>query len=229
MPILRDITITLAVEELLEAQGRKETRPTFVAAAEKAIALGETLLAPVAIYDEFEVRDVAGERVELAVDSAGLTVGPMAHLLAPAQRLLLGVYTIGPALEARVGELHRAGEPLLSYLLDCVGVMAVGMVGGRLGRLAEERAAERGWGVSPGLSPGGLAGWSLQGQRELCALLSLADIGVRLNEHCMLEPQKSASGVIGLGRAYESYKVGSVCRYCAWKGNCWRRRRGSEA
>jgi len=69
----------------------------------------------------------------------------------------------------------------------------------------------------------------VQGQRELCALLPLSDIGVRLNQHCMLEPQKSASGVIGLGRGYESYKVGSVCRYCAWKGNCWRRRRGSEA
>ncbi len=155
MPILQDVTITLTVEELLETQGRKETRPAFVAAAEKAIALGETLLAPVAIYDEFEVRDVTSERVELAVDaasshdvaaasltgSAGLTVGPMSHLLAPAQRLLLGVYTIGTALEARVRELHRAGEPLLSYLLDCVGVMAVGVVGGRLGRLAEERAA----------------------------------------------------------------------------------------
>jgi len=208
-----------------------------VAAAEKAITLGKDLMTPVAIYDEFEVRDVAGERVELAVDSAGLTVGPMAHLLAPAQRLLLGVYTIGPALEARVRELYEAGEPLLSYLLDCVGVMAVGTVGGSLGRLAEERAAAAsshvrsggGWGVSPGLSPGGLAGWSVQGQRELCALLPLADIGVRLNEHCMLEPQKSASGVIGLGGDYESYKVGSVCRYCAWKGHCWRRRRGSEA
>ena len=228
MPILQDITITLTVEELLAAQGPKKHRPAFAAAAEKAIALGEALISPVAIYDEFEVREVAGERVELAVDSAGLTVGSMAHLLAPAQRLLLGVYTIGPALEARVRELYKAGEPLLSYLLDCVGVMAVGVVGGRLGRLAEERAAERGWGVSPGLSPGGLAGWSVQGQRELCALLPLADIGMRLNKYCVLEPHKSASGVIGLGPDYESHRVGSVCRYCAWKGNCWRRR-GSEA
>lgn len=228
MPILKDVTITLTVERLLTTQGRKDPQPAFVDAAEKAISLGKTLITPLAVYDEFEVRDVAGERVELAVDSAGLTVGPMVHLLAPAERLLVGVYTIGPALEARVRELNSAGEPLVSYLLDCVGVMAVGVIGGRLGRLAEERAAERGWGVSPGLSPGGLAGWSVQGQRELCALLPLADIGVRLNKHCMLEPQKSASGVIGLGRDYESHQVGSVCRYCAWKGNCWRGKR-SEA
>jgi len=250
MPILRDVTINLTIEELLSDQGQKERRPAFAAAAEKAIALGETLISPVAIYDEFEVRDVAGERVELAVDaassydvaaasltgSAGLTVGPKADLLAPAQRLLVVVYTIGPALQARVGELYRAGEPLLSYMLDCAGVMALGLIGDRVRRLAGEQAAAAsshvrsggGWGVSPSLSPGSLVGWPVQGQRELCALLPLADIGVRLNKYCVLEPHKSVSMVIGLGAGYGTHEVGSVCDYCALKDSCWRRR-GSEA
>jgi hypothetical protein len=228
MPILQDVTITLTTEELLAAQGRNEHQPGLVASADNAIALGETLFAPAAVYDEFEVRGVASGRVELAVDSADLTVGPKAHLLAPARRLLVTVYTIGPALEARVSELYRAGEPLLSYMLDCVGVMALGMVGERLRCLAEERAAERGWGVSPSLSPGGLVGWPVQGQRELCALLPLADAGVRLNEYCVLEPHKSVSMVIGLGPGYEAHEVGSVCRYCALRDTCWQRRE-SEA
>ena len=236
MPILQDVTITFTAEELLAAQGRNEGRPGLVASTEEAIALGQTLFAPVAIYDEFEVRGVAGERVELAVDSVGLTVGPKAHLLAPAKRLLAAVYTIGPALEARVSELQRAGELLLSYMLDCAGVMALGLVGERLRRLAEEQAAAAsshvrsggGWGVGPALSPGGLVGWPVQGQRELCALLPLADIGVRLNKYCVLEPHKSVSLVIGLGPGYESHEVGSVCRYCALRDTCWRRRE-SEA
>jgi len=228
MPILQDVTITFTAEELLAAQGRNEGRPGLVASTEEAIALGQTLFAPVAIYDEFEVRDVAGERVELAVDSAGLTVGPKAHLLSPAKRLLAAVYTIGPALETRVGELQRAGDLLLSYMLDCAGVMALGLVGERLRRLAEEQATGRGWGVGPALSPGGLVGWPVQGQRELCALLPLADIGVRLNKYCVLEPYKSVSLVIGLGPGYELHEVGSVCRYCALRDTCWRRRE-SEA
>ena len=234
MPILRDVAISLTVEELLAAQGRNEHQPGLVAAAEEAIALGDTLFAPAVVYDEFEVRDVAGERVELTVDSASLTVGPKAHLFAPAKRLLVTVYTIGPALEAQVGELNRASEPLLSYMLDCAGVMALGMVGERLRRLAEERAAAAsshvrsggGWGVSPSLSPGSLVGWPVQGQRELCALLPLADIGVRLNKYCVMEPHKSVSMVIGLGAGYDSHEVGSVCDYCALKDSCWRRREG---
>ena len=226
MPILNDAPINLTAEELLAAQGRNKSRPGLIAVAEEAIALGQTLFAPVAIYDEFEVRGVTGERVELAVDSAGLTVGPKADLLDPAQRLLVVVYTIGPALEARVAELYRAGEPLLSYMLDCAGVMALGMVGERVRRLAGEQAAGRGWGVSPSLSPGSLVGWPLQGQRELCALLPLADIGVRLNKYCVLQPHKSVSMVVGLGPGYGAHEVGSVCDYCALKDSCWRRREG---
>ena len=227
MPILRDVAISLTVEELLVAQKQSELQPALVAAAEEAIALGQTIFAPAAVYDEFEVRSVAGERVELAVDSAGLTVGPKADLLAPAKRLLAAVYTIGPALETRVGELYRAGEPLLSYMLDCAGVMVLGMIGQRLRRLAEERATEHGWGVSPSLSPGSLVGWPLQGQRELCALLPLADIGVQLNQYCVLKPHKSVSMVIGLGPDYETHQVGSVCHYCALRDTCWRRREGA--
>ena len=239
MPVLQDVTIILTVEELLAAQGRNERRPGLVAAAKEAIALGQTLFAPAAIYEEFEVRGVAGERVALTpacghpspsgrgAGGEGLTVGPKANLLAPAQRLLVVVYTIGPALEARVGELYRAGELLLSYMLDCVGVMALGMVGERVRRLAEEQATGRGWGVSPSLSPGSLVGWPLQGQRELCALLPLADIGVQLNQYCVLKPHKSVSMVIGLGPDYETHQVGSVCHYCALRDTCWRRREGA--
>jgi hypothetical protein len=226
MAILRDVTINLTAEELLAAQGRDNSRLGLIAVAEEAVALGQTLFAPAAIYDEFGVHGVTGERVELAVDHAGLTVGPKSHLLAPARRLLVVVCTIGPALEARVGELYGEGEPLLSYMLDCVGVMALGVVGERMRRLAEEQAAGRGWGVSPSLGPGSLVGWPVQGQRELCALLPLADIGVRLSKYCVLEPHKSASMAIGLGPGYESHEVGSVCRYCALRDTCWRRREG---
>ncbi|GAG46210.1 unnamed protein product, partial [marine sediment metagenome] len=93
IPVLQDVTITLTAEELLAAQGRNEHQPGLVSAAKEAIALGRTLFAPAAIYDEFEVGGVAGERVELAVDGASLAVGPKADLLAPAKWLLVMVYT----------------------------------------------------------------------------------------------------------------------------------------
>jgi hypothetical protein len=195
-------------------------------AAQEAVAMSQDLTAPQALYAEFPVRDVRGERVLLAAGDKGggrLTVGPKVDLLAPARWVMVAVYTIGPALERRVHELHSAGDGLLAFMLDSVGVLALGNLGQRLRERAEERATEMGWGVSPALSPGSLVGWPVQGQREVCALLPLAEIGVRLNEHCVLEPHKSVSMVIGLGPGYDTTHVGSVCRYCCLADRCWRR------
>jgi hypothetical protein len=227
MPIVRDIPITLTAEQTIAAPGDRPIHPSLLQEAERAIALGQTLWQPQAVYDWFEVRAVDGEQVVLS-SSGGtetiLQVGPKAELMAPARRALASVATIGPALEQKVHELQAAGEGLASYMLDSAGVAALGALGETLRRLVEGAAAELGWGVSPSLGPGSLVGWSLWDQQTLCALLPLEQIGVRLNAHSVLEPHKSVSGLVGLGPGYETTRVGSVCKYCALQKTCWRRR-----
>lgn len=231
MPILRDIPVALKAEEIV-ASKVKTINPTLLQGAKEALARARRLWQPAAVYEWFDVQRIEGECVYLSGQSeagpvggnAVLHVGPRADLLASARRVLVSVGTIGPALEQHVGELQAAGEALQAYLLDSAGVVALGAVGEALRCIVEEAAVDRGWGVSPSLSPGSLAGWRVQGQRELCALLPLATIGVRLNAHCVLEPHKSASGLVGLGPDYESTHVGSICKYCALQNTCWRRR-----
>lgn len=233
MNILRNIPISLTPEYVLQEQYHRKQRPArpwLVEAAQAAVDMSHGLVVPAAVYDEFPVRGVDGDQVFLDVNGIGgqelkkLTVGPKSDLLAPASRVMVSLLTIGPALERRVQELNAKGESVLAYMLDSVGVLALGAVGEALRCIAEERAAELGWGVSPALSPGSLVGWPLTGQRDLCALLPLEEIGVRLNNSCVLEPHKSVSMVIGLGPGYESGHVGSVCRYCSLADTCWRRR-----
>ena len=127
-------------------------------------------------------------------------------------------------LEKKVQELQDAGDTMAAYMLDSAGVVALGAVGEALRCLVEDTAAELGWGVSPSLSPGSLVGWSLRDQRALCSLLPLEEIGVHLTRYNVLEPHKSASGLVGLGPDYDSAHVGSVCKYCALQDTCWRRR-----
>jgi len=229
MPILTDIPIALAPTEIIASGGQDRIRPDLIQDAEEAIALGQTLWQPMAVYDWFNVRTVDGRRVTLssrdgAADETVLLVGPKADLLGDAERVLVSVATIGPALEQQVRELNSAREVLNAYMLDSAGVVALGAVGESVRCMAEEAAAEKGWGVSPSLSPGSLVGWSLQRQTELCALLPLDSIGVQLNGYCVLEPHKSVSALIGMGPGYSSTRVGSVCRFCALKDTCWRRR-----
>lgn len=229
MPILQDVAVTLTPEDVIAAQGQKRIRPELLRQAEQAIALGQALWRPQAVYDWFEVGTVDREWVHVSHPAdagvqAILHVGPGARLLVGARRVLVSAGTIGPDLERRVHELHQAGDELTSYLLDCAGVVALGAIGAAQRCLVEEEAATEGWGVGEALSPGSLAGWQLQGQRELCSLLPLDLIGVRLNEQCVLDPQKSFSVLIGLGPGYSNTKVGSVCKTCALRHTCWRRR-----
>lgn len=229
MPILKDIPIALTPEQVVSAQRQGRIHNSLLRDAQQAIDLGQTLWQPMAVYDWFDVGSVKGEHVTLvdhnrAGKETGLHVGPKADLLAPAEQVIVGLVTIGPALEEEVRHLHDAREGLMAYMLDSVGVMALGAVGEAIRCLVEEAAGGRGWGVSPSLSPGSLVGWPLQGQREVCSLLPLDSIGVRLNDHCVLQPHKSASTVIGLGPGYDSTRVGSVCRFCALAETCWRRR-----
>jgi hypothetical protein len=227
MPILRDIPITLKAEDIIASPNKGQHRPALLRHAEEAVALGQTLWQPACVYDTFDVHSVEGERATLCgVDGVEtvLTIGRKADLMAPARRAVVGVVTIGPALEHKVRELQAAGDNMMSYLLDSAGVVALGAAGEALRCIAEDAAEELGWGVSPSLSPGSLVGWPLRGQHDLCGLLPLEQIGVRLTNHAVLEPHKSASGLVGLGPDYESTRVGSVCKYCALQKTCWRRR-----
>jgi len=229
MPVLRHVPVAVTPEQIVRTRAGRKVQPGLLEDAARAIALGETLWQPVLVYDWFEVTGLEGEELWLRASSgdareARLRAGPKAGLLAGAQRAVAAVATIGPALEQRVQALQAEGEPLQSYLLDSAGVVALGAAGEALRCLAEEAAREEGWGVSPAVSPGSLVGWPLKGQRELCGLLPLDEIGVRLNEYCVLEPHKSFSALIGFGPGLASTRVGSVCRVCALQDTCWRRR-----
>ena len=229
MPILTDIPVSVSAEEIIDSGGRRRIRPEMLRDAEEAIALGETLWKPRAVYDWLEVRAVNGHSVQVSAADGShqeteLRVGPKANLLEGAEQVLVTVATIGPALEQQVHDLNSEGQTLKAYMLDNAGVLALGAIGEAVRCLAEEAASERGWGVSLGLSPGSLVGWPLRGQRELCGLLPLESVGVVLNPHCVLEPHKSTSSLIGMGSGYEAKKVGSACKYCALQKTCWRRR-----
>lgn len=232
MTILRDVPVSLSALDLLEAQhrrGRPLRAPDRLSGtAEEAVALARRLAAPAAAYREVAVEEVGDGtvRVRTGDGQAVLHIGEKADLLAPARRLIVAAYTIGPGLEERVGELLGSGDYLLGYLLDSAGVMILGAVGEAVRGVAEARAREAGWRTGPVLSPGSLVGWPVEGQRELCSLLPLEQIGVRLNAQCVLQPQKSATLVVGWGPDYEDRHSEPICRFCSLADRCWRRREG---
>jgi len=221
MPVIVDFHPTLSVDELLRCQGRVAERPEVKVLAQWAIDETQRLAAPAVVYEWFPVQAVDGETAR--VGDALLHLGPHAELLAPAREALVSVCTIGPALEEHVQTLLADERLFEGYLLDTAGVIALAAAGEALRHIVEERAARQGWGVGSALSPGSLAGWTIDDQKVLCALLDLSAISVKVTAAGILAPMKSAAGLVGIGPDYEEQCVGSTCQFCELRHTCWYR------
>lgn len=228
MPILSDIAVSVAVEEVQrsQSQGKRDRgwfRGEIAAAIEEAIPLLRTRVA----FEWADVVSVKKETVRIRFDNGPetrLEIGPNVLLLHSARRVLAFVSTVGHLLEQTIQAKNESGDLLGGYLLDCVGVVALSNVSESANALAEFAARERSWGVGPRLGPGALAGWDNDRQRELCDFLPLARAEIALAESGLLRPFKSASGLIPIGPDFPETAVGSVCDLCRLAGSCWRRR-----
>jgi hypothetical protein len=145
---------------------------------------------------------------------------PLALVLPGAERLALFAVTVGEPVSERIGELFAANEPALGYLLDAVASERADAAAELLGEHFRATLTARGL-LSPAArvlpySPG-YCGWNITGQRRLFAALAPEEIGITLNESCLMQPLKSVSGVLvaGPGRAHEFDDDFEFCDECA--------------
>lgn len=228
MQILNDINIDFDAKAIVSTLNHGRMLPQLIRETEKAIIQAKDLVMPTVVYEWVTVEAVEGEQVVLAARNRKqrvvLNLGPHADLMAETEMALVSVDSIGSKIDEQVRTLNQAGQNLFAYLLDGVGVVALGKVGEAVRRLAEKEANRRNWGVGSFLGPGSLEGWPLMDQVELCSILPVDQIGIHFNSQGVLVPFKSASGIIGIGPGYQAKKVGSVCRYCLHRNTCWRSR-----
>jgi len=228
MPLLQNIELHVSRAEIGQALCRLCPRvtPQMEAEIDAAFDIAQPLLQPVIVYEWIDDITLRGNCLlfELAGRVTELAVGEHVGLMRPARRAYLGVHSIGNRLAVQVRELNQNGEQLLGYWLDSIGVVALGKLGEIANTVAEENAAQTGWGVGARLSPGSLSGWPLEDQKKLCALLPLHRAGLQVNGHGVIVPLKSALSIVGIGPEYGKKRVQSVCHLCVHRHECWRRK-----
>lgn len=188
----------------------------------------EGLIQPRAVYEFLPVSGRGADWIVVASqggDPVRLTIGPRVDLLAQSEQVLVGITTIGPALEREVEHRSLQGDYYGGYVLDAIGIALLGEAGKALDRLAEQSAAKRGWGVSYRLAPGSLDGWVIADQKCLVSLVATEQIEVSLNQSGVLWPFKSAASLVGLGPGYPTGEVKQPCRWCGNRKDCWTKER----
>lgn len=120
---------------------------------------------------------------------------PLELVLEDAGSLALFAVTIGEEVSARIPSLFDDGELAEGYILDQVASFAadeLAEVAAKRFAKAEKHSPEHA--VLP-YSPG-YCGWHVSGQRALFARLRPEEIGVTINDSCLMAPIKSVSGVL---------------------------------
>jgi hypothetical protein len=168
-------------------------------------------LAVEALSEARQLADARGCFLALPVaDAEQLGLEPV-----DAEGLVIGLVTAGTAIESRAHQLVDGGELTRGLLMDAAGSAAAEEAADRLSAHIvgdrEDGQAER---VSCRLSPG-YGEWKLESQRPLFARLPHSELGVVLNESCLMVPRKSISFAMWLG-ARETIGTGVAgCQGCA--------------
>jgi cobalamin-dependent methionine synthase I len=130
--------------------------------------------------------------------------------------------TIGEYLEETVSQLAQAGLILQATVLDAIGSDAVEKVADFIQDRIREMAMADGFITSRRFSPG-YCDWNIGQQRMLFYSLAGNTLGVRLTGECLMIPQKSISGIIGIGPSTDDVENYNPCKTCK-KQDCPGRR-----
>lgn len=146
---------------------------------------------------------------------------PLGEIYPQADALALFAATLGEPVSARIGQLFAEGDAPAGFVLDALASVAADRLSDRLAEQVAGRSAP-GSAVLP-YSPG-YCGWHITAQRALFARLRPGDIGMRLNDSCLMQPLKSVSGVLVAGPAsiHQLRPEFSFCATCATR-QCVRR------
>ena len=139
---------------------------------------------------------------------------PLEHVVDEAVSLALFAVTLGDQISKRISALFDDGELAEGYILDQVASFAADELASIAGRRFNADSARQDTAVLP-YSPG-YCGWHVSGQQALFAHLRPDEIGISLNDSCLMHPTKSVSGVLVLApvEAHEFSPSFPCCATC---------------
>lgn len=122
--------------------------------------------------------------------------------------------TAGSEIGIRSKKEMQEGDPLKGYIYDVVGSEIVEAVSDLMHGELEKSVNVSGMKITNRYNPG-YCGWNVAEQHKLFQLVPDNFCGISLTQSALMDPVKSASGIIGIGRnvKYNPY----TCSYCDQK------------
>ena len=116
------------------------------------------------------------------------------------------------------------GEMLEGTILDFVGTEAVAQTLYKFWDVAKEIAQANQCQATVQYAPG-YCDWDVSQQKVLFRAIDSTSVGVRLTESCLMIPQKSVSGIIGIGQL-DTTRPPPCLVVCSKRASCTHKRVG---
>ena len=220
----RCLSLRVDPDEVLRFQGYKKGRDvpdaTVLALFDEALALGESLMEPRAVYRAAKVTGQEPDVIQAGGEA--LHIPEIGRLWGTLEAVGAAICTVGRAIEDRVRELWEERELPLAMMLDSVGSAAVESLAEYVNDLLCQAAIPSSMRVTNRVSPG-YAGWDTAEQVALFRLCPGLPIDVTLNDSCVMVPGKSISILVGIGPEARVDHYFTQCRRC-WMRDCDYRR-----
>ncbi len=157
----------------------------------------------------------------LEVQGIHIKIGRViARYFHPSTHYAAFVVSAGKEYNDYLHELNNSGDVVTGFLADAVGSeIAEATVRYVTERVAEE-AQRMDCRITNAYSPG-YCSWHVREQKALFSLFPEKPCGVILNESCLMLPEKSVSGMIGLGK--EITDTPNACEICGLV-TCYKRK-----
>ena len=129
------------------------------------------------------------------------------------------VCTAGGEIVKKSREVMMEGDPIKGYILDVIGSVVVDVAADLMQDALAKSVIQSGQKITNRYSPG-YCGWNVGEQHKLFYLIPENFCGIRLTESALMDPVKSASGIIGIGVHVKYSKY--TCSYCDMKDCTYR-------
>jgi hypothetical protein len=154
------------------------------------------------------------DRAKKTITAEGITFYPgeqVFRYLEHSEMMAFFVCTAGNEVSDRTRELNQAGQYLEGYITDLIGSILVEKAMDIIHNMLRADVKESGLQATNRYSPG-YCHWKVDEQRQLFRLFPAGFCGVRLSDSALMNPIKSVSGVIGIGKnvGYREY----ICDAC---------------
>jgi hypothetical protein len=138
------------------------------------------------------------------------------NFISKVDQFVFFIMTAGKGIELQAQKYLSGDDPLLGYIYDVIGSLTVETGVEKTLKEIEEDFLQDGLMISNPYSPG-YCGWPVTDQQKFFALFNNNTCGIKLSETCLMDPIKSISGIIGVGKNIK--KQPYSCAICDLK-NC---------